>query len=82
MICFFVPYSAFAKCVAAAHEYSRNPRMFAASLFPPKPTMSRKSEPKTKGTVISDKNRKKANTLSAAERHELMGKALELIYRV
>ena len=44
-------------------------------------TMSRKSEPKTKGTVISDKNRKEANTLSAEERHEFMGKALELIYR-
>ena len=43
--------------------------------------MSRKSETKTKGTVISDKNRKEANTLSAEERHELMGKALELIYR-
>lgn len=43
--------------------------------------MSQKSEPKTKGTVMSDKNRKKANTLSAKERHELKGKALELIYR-
>ena len=43
--------------------------------------MSLKSEPKTKSTVISDKNRKEANTLSAEERHELMGKALELIYR-
>lgn len=42
--------------------------------------MSQKSEPKTKGTEMSDKNRKKANTLSAEERHELMGKALELIY--
>ena len=44
-------------------------------------TVSQKPEPKSKGTVMSDKNRKKANTLSAEERHELMGKALELIYR-
>ena len=43
--------------------------------------MSQKSERKSKGTVMSDKNRKMANTLSAEERHELMGKALELIYR-
>ena len=43
--------------------------------------MNRKTEPKSKGTVMSDENRKKANTLSAEERHELMGKALELIYR-
>ena len=44
--------------------------------------MSRKSEPKTKGTVISDKNRKEANTLSAEDRRELLEKALELISRV
>ena len=43
--------------------------------------MRRKPEPKSKGTVMSDENRKMANTLSAEERHELMGKALELIYR-
>ena len=59
---------------------SRNPRTLVASLLLPKATMSQKSEPKTKGTEMSDKNRKKANTLSAEERHELMGKALELIY--
>ena len=44
--------------------------------------MSRKSEPKTKGTVISDKNRKEANTLSAEDPHGLLEKALELISRV
>ncbi len=43
--------------------------------------MRQKPEPKSKGTVMSDKYRKRANTLSAEERQELMGKALELIYR-
>ena len=42
--------------------------------------MSQKPDSKSKGSVISDKNRKKANTLSSEERHELMGKALGLIY--
>jgi ATP-dependent protease HslVU (ClpYQ) ATPase subunit len=43
--------------------------------------MSRKSEPKTKGTAMSERTRKKANTLSDEQRHELMGKALAMIYK-
>ena len=42
--------------------------------------MSQKSEPKSKGTIFAEENRKLANTLSPEERQEMLGKALEMIY--
>jgi hypothetical protein len=43
----------------------------------PKKTESSKS----KGTVMAEETRAKANRLSHEERHDLMGKALERIYK-
>jgi hypothetical protein len=44
--------------------------------------MPKKAEsPKSKGTVMAEKTRATANRLSHKERHELMGKALERIYK-
>ena len=44
--------------------------------MPKKPSAS-----KSKGTVMAEETRAKANPLSHEERHELMGKALERIYK-
>ena len=43
-------------------------------------TVSQKPEPKSKGTIFAEENRKLANTLSPEERQEMLGKALEMIY--
>ena len=44
--------------------------------------MPKKAESvKSKGTVMAEETRAKANGLSLGERHELMGKALERIYK-
>ena len=44
--------------------------------------MPKKAESsKSKGTVMAEETRAKANGLSHEERHQLMGKALERIYK-
>jgi hypothetical protein len=45
--------------------------------------MSKKAESaKSKGTIMAEQTRAKANRLSHEERQQLMGKALERIYRL
>jgi hypothetical protein len=41
----------------------------------------KEKSPKSKGTLMAEETRAKSNHLSDEERHRLMGKALERIYR-